>query len=220
MSITFANLAEAQKNYLEDCFTLHSSVLACRQQEFRASVEHYGLEFTKIVHQEPITIQSGSTIKLSTTPDQHSHLVPQLCSTDQFSQFKDWIGIPDDQFETGIFPLPTQPSAQWLQTEIPKLAQLSDTEKENIQTAGFAYLFGNSKLVESYQSAIEALHAPFEAVAYVIDCLTIEPDASLIVQGTRPAILLFNRLNIIHGGTIKLYCPTALTVQRLHKQMN
>lgn len=217
MSTIFTDLSEVQKSYLEDCFTLHHSVLAYRQQAFKASVENYGLEFTSTVHWDALTVQSGSTIVFSTTSDAPSHLASRLCTTDRFDQFKAWVGLPDVKFEQGIFPLPEQPSTQWIQAKVPNAEHLTDVEKENIQTAGFAYLFGDSKRVESYQAAIETLHAPFEAVVYALDRLTIEPGGCLIVEGNRPVILLFNHLTIVQGGIIQLYCPTTMTVQQLHK---
>jgi hypothetical protein len=210
-------LVEDHKKYLETCLVSPHSVLAYRQQEFRASVARYGLSFAHTVHHTPLIVPAHSTITLSTTSGAESKLTPHICSTNQFDQFKAWIGFSDEDFEKGILPTPELPSSPWQHQTVPAATALTPLEKQNIQVAGFAYLFGHSSQVESYKTAIETLHAPFEAVVYAIERVSIAAGGCLVVQGDRPAIILINELEIIEGGHITLHSPTTLTVQLLKK---
>lgn len=215
MTTTFIDLVEDQKRYLETCLISPHSVSAYRQQEFRTAVESYDLNFAEVVHREPLIVRANSTLTLSTTLGETVEITPHLCSTFQLDRFKTWIGLPDQDFQQGRFPQPPLPSDSWQHSSAPE--NLSEPEQKNLTTAGFAYLFGDSTQVDRYRTTIETLYAPFVATAYVIEKLTIEANACVIVQGEHPAILLISELEIIEGGCIKLFCPTNLTVQQLKK---
>ncbi|MEB3311177.1 MAG: hypothetical protein VKJ02_13185 [Snowella sp.] len=208
----------SQRQQLEDCLNLVNPKFTYRQGTFESFLSEFDINYFSDVHRELLTVKADSQVVLSTTLDRSTSYGPCLRQTNQFDQFKAWIGMPNALFEQGVFSF-TQalPSSPWPSNYFPESSRLTDLEKENIQKAGYAYLFGNSQLVASYKAVIEKLHAPFEVAVWAIEKIRIEAGSSLIIQGDLPAVLMVGELEIVEGGNITLYSPTNLTVQKLQK---
>ncbi|TFI53152.1 hypothetical protein BLD44_017600 [Mastigocladus laminosus UU774] len=210
-----------QKEQFEKCLHLFNPQWLYRQERFESLLAEYNLNRNFEVHSESLIIKSGSQVVISTTLDMSALFQPCLRSTKNLDQFKAWIGIPNSLFEQGVFSFTKElPSKPWMSKAVSDISSLSLAEQEDIERAGYAYLFGNSKLVDSYKEVLEKLHAPFEVAVCAIKKVVIESGGSLIIQGSRPAVLIFGELEIIEGSTIKIYAPTNMTVQQLHKISN
>jgi hypothetical protein len=181
-------------------------------------LSEFDINYFSDVHREPFIVNAGSQVILSTTLDSSISYLPCLRQTNQFDQFKGWIGMPNELFEQEMFSFTKElPSKPWPSNYLPEINNLTPLEQEDIQKAGYAYLFGNSQLVDSYKAVIEKLHAPFEVAVWAIEKIRIEAGSSLIIQGGLPAVLIFGELEIVAGGNIQLCAPTHMMVQTLKK---
>jgi len=210
-----------QRQQLETCLHLFNPQLTYHQKGFESLLSEFDLNQISEVHCEPLIVKSGSQVVISTTLALSAPFQPCLRSTNNLDQFKAWIGLPNSLFEQGVFSFTKElPSKPWMPKAVSDTSSLSPAEREDIQRASYAYIFGNSKLVDGYKQVIEKLHAPFEVAVCAIEKVIIEAGGSLIIQGSRPAVLIFGELEIIEGGNIKIYAPTNMTVQKLHKISN
>lgn len=145
-------------------------------------------------------------------------LAPLLMRTQSVDEFKSWVGMNDIEFASnpalaGYWPLPEKP---WNGRPVTDPQQLTGSERQEIEKAGRAYIFGDARAVASYRQVIELLGAPFEAAVYAARKVTIRPGGRLIVSGI-PAILLFEEVELHAGGKIVTYTPCAATFGRLEK---
>jgi hypothetical protein len=156
-------------------------------------------------------------VRAGETVDLRDLAVAQLAQTADVTQFKAWIGVPDEWIERQeLEGLPEIPTAPWTKTDATAVEQLTEEEWANVQLAAKAYLFGHSALVSSYAPAIELFFGPFAADVYVIPRLVIEEGATLTVSG-RPAALLIEDLEIHEGGRWNLQTILRIHVQSLRK---
>ncbi len=207
-----------QRQNLESCLNLVDSQLRYWQEDFESLLSEFNLNQFSEVHSEPLIVKSGSQVVISTTLDLATSFQPCVRRTNKLDQFKAWIGMSNSLFEEGVFSFTKElPSKPWSPKLVTDISSLAPAEQEDIQRASYAYLFGNSKLVDSYKEVIEKFHAPFEVAVCAIEKVFIEPGSSLIVRGNRPAILIFGELEIIEGGKVEIYAPTNMTVQKLRK---
>jgi hypothetical protein len=217
MKTAIANI-NSQRQQLEDCLNLVNPKFTYRQENFGAFLSEFDINYFSDVHREPFIVNAGSQVILSTTLDSSISYLPCLRQTNQFDQFKGWIGMPNELFEQEMFSFTKElPSKPWPSNYLPEINNLTPLEQEDIQKAGYAYLFGNSQLVDSYKAVIEKLHAPFEVAVWAIEKIRIEAGSSLIIQGGLPAVLIFGELEIVAGGNIQLCAPTHMMVQTLKK---
>lgn len=207
-----------QRHRLESNFQLFNRSLIYHQQEFELNLAEYKLNRISDVHREQLIVKSGSNLVISTTLDSEESFQPCLRTTNNLDQFKAWIGMSDSLFEQGVFSQTEDlPLKSWTPKPVTDKSKLTPTEQQEIERASYNYIFGNSKLVESYKEIVETLHAPFEIAVCAIKKVVIEPGSSLIIQGSRPAVLIFGELEIIEDGQVKIYAPTNMTVQKLCK---
>lgn len=207
-----------QRQQLEDCLNLVNPKFTCRRSNFGSFLSEFDINYFSDVHRELFTVKAGSQAIFSTTLDRSTSYLPCLRQTNQFDQFKAWIGMPNELFEQEVFSFPKElPSKPWPSNYLPEINDLTTLEQEDIQKAGYAYLFGNSQLVDSYKAVIEKLHAPFEVAVWAIEKIRIEAGSSLIIQGDLPAVLIVRKLEIVAGGNIQLCAPTHMMVQKLEK---
>ena len=158
-----------------------------------------GLEKNNIP--DSLIIDRNAQTHLSSDLNEQSAIIPKILTTNDLDQYKSWIGRDDAGIDNTQWILPTAP---WEKRAISDFKELTTEEKENIEKAGWVYLFGNSTLVKSYREIIEFSNAPFEVAIYAARKVTIRSGSSLIVSGT-PAILLFEELNIHLPGDLQIY---------------
>lgn len=210
----------SQRQRLEDCLQLINPRFTYRQENFESFLSEFGIDYFSDVHRGLFTVKAGSQVILSTTLDSANSYLPCFRHTNQLEQFKAWIGMPDALFQEGSLVFDRElPSEPWSSRHLTSATELTPREQEDLQKAGYAYLFGNSQLplVASYQSILEKLHAPFAVAVWAIEKIRVEAGSSLVVQGKLPAALILGELEIVAGGNIQLCAPTHLMVQKLEK---
>jgi hypothetical protein len=165
---------------------------------------------------ESLTIDADVDVTL--TNECKTALAPLLIRTESVDEFKSWIGTNDIEFASnpalaGYWQLPEKP---WNGRPVTDPQQLTSNERQEIEKAGWAYIFGDARTVASYRQVIELLSAPFEAAIYAARKVTIRPGGRLIVSGI-PAILLFEEVELHARGKIVTYTPCAATFGKLEK---
>ena len=208
----------SQRQQLEDCLNLVTSQFTYRRSNFEAFLSEFTINYFSDVYREPFIVRAGSQVIFSTSLDGSNFYRPCFRQTNQFDQFKVWIGIPNEVCEQEVFSFARElPSKPWASDYLPEIGELTPLEQEDIEKAGYAYLFGDSQQVASYQGIIEKLHAPFEVAVWAIEKIRVEAGSSLIIQGDFPAVLIVRELEIVAGGNIQLCAPTHMMVQKLEK---
>ena len=158
-----------------------------------------------------LVVRAGERLLLSEV------MTPEVRSTTDVALFKQWIGTDDRLIEEHPMEgLPELPSREWPENRVADPAVLSAEEWADLQRAAKAYLFGHSKLVESYKPAIEVFFGPFEADVYVLDRLVLEPGATLIVD-RRPVSLLIDSVTLHPGAAIRLHTIAKLWIRHCEK---
>jgi len=181
-----------------------------RSHTFEEALALYGIAPAEVVTPELI-VRAGERVVLSEV------MRPSVRGTADAAVFKRWIGLDDSLIEEQPMDgLPDVPQRAWPEGRVIGLDTLSDDEWGDVQLAAKAYLFGHSRLVESYKTPIEQFFGPFEADVYVIPRLVIEPGATLVVD-RRPTAMLVDSLTLHEGGAIHLLTIARLRVQTLRK---
>lgn len=212
---------ESQRQHFEACLDLFTSDLTYHQKGFESLLSEFKLNRSSEVHNDSLIVKSGTTMVISTTLDLATAFQPCIRRTDKLDQFKAWIGMPSSLFEQGVFSWTEDlPSKNWNPKNVKDISNLTQAEQEYLKRASYAYLFGNSNLVESYKEVIEKLYSPFEVAVCAIKKVVIESGGSLIIQGNRPAVFIVDELEIVEGANLKIYAPTNMTVDKLYKISN
>ena len=172
----------------------------------------FGLEKNNI--SDSLIIDKDASMHLNSDLNQHSAIIPKILTTNDLDQYKSWVGRVDIGIDNTQWVLPTAP---WKAKTISDFDELTVEEKENVEKAGWVYLFGNSALVKSYREIIEFSHAPFEVAVYAVRKVTIRSGGSLIVSGI-PAVLLFEELNIHSPGNLQIYTVSHTKIGTLQKK--
>lgn len=133
--------------------------------------------------------------------------------TSSVDEYKDWIGRPDAQADNHAWAMPTQ---HWSGRRFADKAQLSAVEAENIEKAGWVYLFNDSRLVSSYAQAIEDYNGVFEASLYHFRRVIVQPGARLVLRG-RPALLLIDELEVQGSGQLETYTTCHASLGHVRK---
>lgn len=166
---------------------------------------------------EELTVPTGTTAYLSSDPDLGSALAPRSLRTGSIDEFKSWMSLDDESHARTPERMRWEPpAAPWSGREVSDAEALSDPEREQVERAYWAYVYGDSHLVKSYRQVLERCYAPFEAALYTASRVSVEPDASLIVTGA-PAILLLEDLIIEAGGSLEVRAECSALIGRLHK---
>jgi len=184
-----------------------------RAQTYETTLAEYGLDPAEVLT-ETLVLEAGTTLDLGHDP---CALLNRVLHTERLDEFKQWIGIADELIEHGaMFPPADLPKNPWsARLERPR-SELTELEWRDIELATKYYLFGDSRIVSQYKSAITGHFGPFEAGLYAAEKIEIMPGATLSVTGY-PAILIFGEVVIHQGGAMKLYTPTKMFADRLLK---
>jgi len=129
-------------------------------------------------------------------------------STESAAMYKRWIGLADDEIESG---------ARLGVSARPRTATPSaDAEREDIENAALAYLWGPSKDVAAWRETIERTFAPFSAHVVTFGTIHLGEGASLVIDNT-PAIVIAERL-VLDGGSLTISTPSHLTIGEVIKR--
>lgn len=184
-----------------------------RAQTYETTLAEYGLDPAEVMT-ETLLLEAGTTLHLGHDP---CELLNRVLYTERLDEFKQWIGIADELIEHGpMLPPADLPQNPWTaRLERPR-TELTELEWKDVELAAKYYLFGDSRLVSQYRSAITRHFGPFEAGLYAAEKIEIMPGATLSVTGY-PAILIFGEVVIHQGGAMKLHTPTKMFADRLLK---
>jgi hypothetical protein len=165
-----------------------------------------------------LDLAPGCVLDLTSARDAISAIAPVWRSTERVDTFKAWVGVAD---EDAVADSPMArywrlPASPWSGRSFRRAADLSPAEREDIETAGRAYIFGNSCAVASYREAIERVTGTFEVAVYAARSVRIAPGAMLRVSGA-PAVLLFGELEIADGGQLVVQSVCRAAIGRLTK---
>jgi hypothetical protein len=163
---------------------------------------------------EALVVEAGANLRIDSSED--CPMLRRVLNTQSLEQYKEWIGVPDSQIQSGLVMPPRElPSAAAERLEQPKNL-LDAADLEDLKRAFDYYVFGNSAVVSDYRTAIALHHAPFAAALYACSQLEVQSDASLEFTNL-PVILLVDRLMIHQGGSLKFYTPAKIVVNVLEK---
>lgn len=131
-------------------------------------------------------------------------------------ELKRLVGIPDSSFEAGAsddhltYPPVPRYAARWS-----TYLALSMPEREELERAAYAYLFGDSSKVAGWKDVIERLLLPREISFMAAGNVTVTPDHPLRI--THPSNT-FGVVTIEPGGTIIVETDSTMNVQLLVKE--
>lgn len=184
-----------------------------RSQNYETTLAEYGLSPADALA-ENFVLEAGTSLDLGHDP---CELRARVLHTKELDEFKSWIGVANELIENGSMLPPLEfPKNPWsAHLEGPR-TDLTEVEWKDIERATKYYLFGDSRLVCSYQKAISRHFGPFEAALYAAERIEIMPGATLSVMGY-PAILIFDEMVIHQGGSVKLFTPTKMYVDTLSR---
>jgi hypothetical protein len=197
-------------------FLQHSLSAAGGIRAFNAVVKRFGVSAEDFTPE--VTIQPGQVLTLSDNAGSTTPVDPILRETRALDVYKSWIGVADADYPPGSpslthWPCPERP---WNGRPISRETDLTPGEWVDVELAAKAYIFGNSRLVQSYRPAIEACCGPFRTFIYPIRRLTVMPGARLVVTG-EPAILLVEDVIIHESGQIAFYAVARVEIGALRK---
>jgi hypothetical protein len=170
----------------------------------------FNLSHTAIIPSLWVEPQRSVTL----THEGPSTLKGQHLCTNDLTEYKSWIGCDDTTAPRDYWTLPSRP---WKERYVESTDDLSPQELEDLERAGWAYLFGNSAVVSSYRGLLEHLRAPFYATLYAVDSIHIASNAKLVVAGRNPAFLLCNELVIENGGQLQIFTAFNARINHLIK---
>jgi hypothetical protein len=161
---------------------------------------------------EALLVEVGAPLEI--TGLDASPMLRRVLETQNLEQYKEWIGVPDARIESGLF-LPPRDLPQ-ISPAVLERADLSLAEKKDLQRAFDYFVFGNSRVVTDYYTAISLHCSPFRAAVYACREVEILSGASLEFTNL-PSILLIDRVVIHEGGSIKFFTPSKVLVGTLEK---
>ena len=171
--------------------------IASGAESLEAMLERYGLSLTSAQAQQ-LVVRAGETVVLSEALPAH------MRRTADVAVAKEWIGLPDSLID--LYPLrglPEAPLTAWPSGRHADPSTFSAAEAEDVRRATNTYLFGDSRRVPSYKTALEELFGPFEVDVYFVPHIEVEAGATLLVRG-RPHAILADTITIQPGGRIEL----------------
>jgi hypothetical protein len=152
-----------------------------------------------------IVIEKGHILNLSSDPEMNSIVEPHRVVANDVDDFKGWMMSPGTSLE-----LASNDDGLGINTP------LNFKHDERVDDLVLSYLQGRSKTLERDRRRINKEASPFSAMVYVVDKLTIEAGAKLIVMG-QPAILLVRHLVIEDGGQLHFSTLCNATIGCLEK---
>jgi hypothetical protein len=181
-------------------------------EQARAS---FGLDECNFV--DALTVEGDSSCTLTSEAGQASAVLPIRISTGNIDVYKRWVGVDDDECPPdSAIARRWQLPGPWRRRNIADISELAPDERADLEKAGWAYIFGHSKLVQSYRHVIEQFNAPFGAVVYPLRKLTVRPGGRLVVTGA-PAVLLVDDVELHASGQIITYAVCRAHFGRLEK---
>jgi hypothetical protein len=194
--------------------TATSRARIVRVPGYREALRDYGFSEDD-VRPEPLVVRSGETVHLAAQPGQGIHL--SRLQTHDVDQFKRWIGVADRDLDEGVCVPPARMPGAWTRALEGPIEQLTSSQWHDVLLAANYYLFGDSRRVGQFRTAIECHLAPFWAALYAVEYLFVEAGGTLVVSGD-PAIVLVGTLDLEQGGRLMFHSPLRMLVETMSKQ--
>lgn len=192
-----------------------SALSAEQQQAFYDRLKEFEMDPSAVIqhvdsstHPGPITFSANPA--LSTFP-------PHIVTLTSVDDAKRLAGNPDEHYENGVMMEHHETLPEWPAHKTALEAhELSPEEKQLINKAHVAYIYGNSKKVQSYKDVIEKHNYPVEVAAVAIESLCLDATNSPF-QVKSDAGLNIGTLTICQGGSINFEANSHVTIQVMHK---
>ena len=185
-----------------------------QKDAFNSRVQQLGFDPKAIAGSHIVTKGSGLEIHGS---------VPEFASNVKYKTFtsigevKRLLGVPDATFKNGTsdshikyLPVPSYAAKSDV-----TLAGLTEEERNDLENATYAYLFGDSDKVKGWTDTINRLMLPRELSFVAAESVTVTPSSPLYI--TNPSYT-FGTVTIEPGGQIIVKSDSAVNVQVLIKQ--
>jgi hypothetical protein len=186
-----------------------------QRNNFDARLKQLGLT-PDVVQHAPLRT-TGATY-LSSDPNVASAHPPTFIQVDSLDDLKRLVGIPDADYDNGIFTEHHEIPEPWPADRLVTVtSDLTVAERRQIFNAGRAYVFGRSSLVASYKPIIEKLFMPVTLAVFSGDSITVTPGNPLIFSGPNPVIANYGQITIEQGGQVQVDVETHVTVQILQE---
>ncbi len=189
--------------------------LAAPLKYVQAQLRRFGIREDEAVFSS-LLIRNGETVTLPRDSDRVGLWAARLTTPD-LDIYKSWIGLPDEDIRSGqLRCAPRRPQALVAPHGWDQARELSPAQFEEVQRAGYTYLFDDSAIVQTYKPLIERFCGPLEVVVVLAKRVELLPGAVLNISGT-PSILLFGELLIHEGGKVLVQTYHAATIGLVEK---
>ena len=185
-----------------------------QKDAFNSRVQQLGFDPKAIAGSHIVT--KGAALEIhGSVPEFANHVKYKTFSS--ISEVKRMLGVPDAAFKAGTsdghikYP---EPPAYASKADV-TLAGLSEEERNDLEAATYAHLFGDSSKVDGWTDTINRLMLPRELSFVAAESVTVTPSSPLII--TNPSYT-FGTVTIEPGGQIIVKSDSAVNVQVLIKK--
>lgn len=160
-------------------------------------------------------LTGGTGLRISGAANAFANYVRYKTLT-SIDEVKRLIGIPDSTFERGASDAHIKyvpPPRYGDSTSVTFLA-LTQAEKDELENAAYAYLFGNSTKVAAWRGPINRLLLPRELSFVAVENVVVKPGSPLYL--TNPSYT-FGAVTIEQGGQIIVQADTSVNAKLVAK---
>jgi len=180
---------------------------------FNDRVQQLGFDPKVIAGSHLVTSGGGMRIH-GAAAEFASHVVYKTISS--VDEVKRLLGVPDAAFKKGTpdhhlkyLPTPAHAANPGM-----TLMALTEPERNDLESAAYAYLFGDSTKVAGWRDSIDRLLLPRELSFVAVEKVTVKPGSPLYISNPS---YTFGVVEIEPGGTIIVQADSAVSIQLLVK---
>jgi len=185
-----------------------------QKDAFYARVQQLGFDPTALAGSHLVT--SGNGVRVTGAERAFAHHVKYKTLT-SVDEIKRLLGVPDSAFKgsTSDQHVRYVPPPKYADNKQMTLLALTQAERNDLEAAAYAYLFGDSSKVAGWKDVINRLLLPRELSFVAYECITVKPGMPLIL--TNPSYT-FGTVIIEQGGEIIVQSESKMDAQLLIKQ--
>lgn len=186
-----------------------------QQQAFYDRLKEFQMDPSQVIPKVNSTTHPGP-ITLSADPAV-STLPPHIITVSSLDDMKRLAGNADELYENGTMAEHHDPLPEWpAEKNDLDAVQLSPQENRLIHKAHIAYIYGNSKRVQSYKAIIEKRDYPLSVAAFAIEDLCVDASNSPFTISSNAGQNI-GTLTICDGGWLNFEANATWTVQVMQK---
>ncbi|HYR26866.1 MAG TPA: hypothetical protein VEU30_00285 [Thermoanaerobaculia bacterium] len=190
-----------------------------QRQFFEEALSRYGMNVSDVYSDDLVVGGGPRPTYWNGSPSDDCPFAPKILRTNNLDEAKRWLGIPDERFRRGDFPrveaLPTRP---WWGAPKANFASLSQADQNEIVRAAKAYVWGDSKDVADYKTAIEEFLGPFRVNVYAAQNITVTPSQPWIINSSSPSVITVGTVTIEQGGQIVVSAVVTINASQVTAQ--